>query len=405
MTMLTDYTAFSGRHHETGSIQNVLAYQGVKAPHTGEAISEALLMGISGGANFGYFTFAYEGYQPHVAILTRNTFDPLQTLLERFPIPHEMIHTSKAEKGESNLREVLEGGRPAVIWADMFTLPHYALPYDEHNWAMMPMVCYGIDGDTAYLADRSSQAIAVPMDTLTKARARIKKDKFRVMLLDEPKFENLQTAVNKGIWQCINIFTEAPPKGKRDNFGLAGLQQWAKMLTNTRNKNSWARYFPAGSKMWSGIAGDCYQPGAYGWIHKQGDNNSAERGMYADFLDEASTILNNDGLKQAGVLFRKSEAEWAKLLDLLLPDDVPLFKQVRDLKNRKDDLYVRQGSDAIDAIREINAQLNQMRDDAETNFPFDDAQVVAYRERLAEQVLVIHDAERDAIDCLQSAMV
>jgi hypothetical protein len=67
-------TQLNGRHSETGSIHNALALQGIKAPHTGKPYSEALLLGISGGIAFGYFTFEYKGYLPHVALLTRNTF-------------------------------------------------------------------------------------------------------------------------------------------------------------------------------------------------------------------------------------------------------------------------------------------------------------------------------------------
>lgn len=50
MVILKNYQEFAGRHWETGTIRNALAYQGVKAPHTGKSVSEALLMGITGGA-------------------------------------------------------------------------------------------------------------------------------------------------------------------------------------------------------------------------------------------------------------------------------------------------------------------------------------------------------------------
>ncbi|MCA9912908.1 MAG: hypothetical protein KC496_06150, partial [Anaerolineae bacterium] len=74
MPQLPNYSEFAGRHWETGSVRNALAYQGFTAPHTNQPYSEALLMGVSGGAVFGYFFFHYEGYDPHVALLTRNTF-------------------------------------------------------------------------------------------------------------------------------------------------------------------------------------------------------------------------------------------------------------------------------------------------------------------------------------------
>src|SRR6185503_3971315 len=103
-------TQFTGRHWETGSIHNALALQGVKAPHTGQPYSEALLLGISGGITFGYFTFEYKGYLPHVAMLTRNTFSPFSTMLERLGIAQDVRQTSKPEISEKNLQDTLASG-------------------------------------------------------------------------------------------------------------------------------------------------------------------------------------------------------------------------------------------------------------------------------------------------------
>ena len=49
MPILSNYHHFDGRHYETGTIHNALAYQGFLAPHTKQPLSEALLMGVSGG--------------------------------------------------------------------------------------------------------------------------------------------------------------------------------------------------------------------------------------------------------------------------------------------------------------------------------------------------------------------
>ena len=403
MAILRNYNEFAGRHMETGTVRNALAYQGVKAPHTGQPVSEALLMGISGGAAFGYFTFEYSGYLPHIVLLTRNTFSPLDTLLERLAIPQEIFRTDNVTKGEANLLEVLEGGRPAIVWADMFSLPYNDLPYDERNWGMTPLLVYGYEDGTAYIADRSNHAIKVSTDDLAKARARVKKDEFRVVMLDTPDWNRLPSAVSQGIWQCVSLYTEMPPRGKRDNFGLAALQNWAKMLTNTRNKQSWARYFAPGERMWMALVGNHVQPGSYGFI-RHGAGNSAERGMYADFLDEASTILNRPALKEAALEFRRAESAWSHLAEMLLPNDVPALKEAKDLLNRKYSLFIQQGADALPDIQKVNARLKALQQAAAKDFPMSEAQVTAFREGLAEQVTVIHDIERSAVEYLQGAM-
>ncbi|MEL7233283.1 MAG: BtrH N-terminal domain-containing protein [Chloroflexota bacterium] len=403
MAILTDYNAFSGRHPETGTVRNILAYQGVIAPHTGAPISEALLMGISGGAAFGYFTFEYEGYPPHIALLTRNTFDPLETLFERLAIPHDTLHTTSAKKGTQNLLDVLESGRPALVWADKFTMAYNAIPWDDRNWAVMPVVVYGLDGDTAYLADRAKVPVVVPANELQAARERIKKYKFRVITLDAPDMSRLPAAVSKGIWQCVSLYTDGPPRGKKESFGLAGLQHWADMLTSTRNKQSWARYFPPGKRLWMALAGNATQPGVFSWIAKDA-GNYAERGMYADFLDEAATILDQPDLRESAEKFRIAEKEWVALAQLVLPDDVPVLKAAADLLTARRTAFLERGADALEEIQQINARLSSLQQQVTDDFPMSEAELSAFFVRMAAQVTAIHYAEQAAITHLQSAM-
>ena len=404
MPILSDYEAsrqaFTGRHWETGTIHNAFAYQGIKAPHTGEPVSEALLLGISGGITFGYFTFEYAGYLPHLVLLTRNTFDPMQRLLERLSVPQDILQTANPEKGEANLIDALEGGKPALVWVDIFSLPYYDLPYDERNWAMMPVLVCGYEDGEATIVDRSSRPLKVPADVLQAARGRVKKDKYRVVTLDAPDWRRLPTVVSQGIYQCVSLFTEAPPKGKRDNFGFAALQHWANMLTNTRNKQSWARYFEPGERMWMALVGDTTQPGAYGFIRRDA-GNSAERGMYADFLNEAAVILEKPALNEAATQFRQSEAAWGELAELLLPDEAPMLREAKTLLNRKHDLFIEQGMGGLSAIQQINVRLRELQKDAAGSFPLTGPERIAFCERLAEQVLKIHDLERDAVKCME----
>lgn len=405
MPILPNYRAFAGRHYETGSIHNALAYQGVKAPHTGQPLSEALLLGVSGGITVGYFLFAYEGYDPHVALLTRNTFGPMETIFERLAIPRDVQQTSSAETGVKNLLDTLDDGHPALVWADLFMLPYNALSFkDEKMWAMIPVLVYGVEGDTVYIADRSSQPLRVSADTFTSARARVKQDKFRVMVLEHPDLDKLPAAVQKGIWQCISLYTEAPPKGTRENFGLAALHHWADMLTNTRNKKSWARFFPRGGALFHALAGGSYQPGLIGWVMTWGAGEGAERGLYADFLDEAALILNKPDLNAAAQQFRASAGVWCELANAALPDDVPLFQEARELKLKKHRLFVEQGSAALDEIHAIHQRLGEIKAQVSQDFPMSEKEVIAFRERLRGIVLRIHGVEAQAIEMLQAAM-
>jgi hypothetical protein len=49
-----------GRHPDTAALARLLAALGVTDPATGRTLSEATLLGVSGGIGFAYFVFEYE---------------------------------------------------------------------------------------------------------------------------------------------------------------------------------------------------------------------------------------------------------------------------------------------------------------------------------------------------------
>jgi hypothetical protein len=404
MPTLKNYRHFGGRHYETGTLHNALAYSGVLAPHSGQPISEALLLGISGGITVGYFTFEYEGYAPHIALLPRNTFNPLETIFERLAIPREILQTSKPEIGLKNLLDTLENGLPALVWLDKFGLSYNLLPHDARNWMVVPLLVYGVEGDTVFIADGSSKPLTASLDELAAARGRVKEDKHRIVVLEHPDLDRLPAAVQKGIWQCISLYTDAPPKGKRENFGLAALQNWADMLVNTRNKHGWERYLPPGSRLYAVLAGDSFQPGLIGWICNWGAAGGMERGVYAQFLDESAVILGRPALSSAAEQFRAAAGAWCQLANALLPDDVPLLRETRELKLRKHEVFVQEGDAGLDTIRGINARLSEIRALVAGDFPMSAAETAAWREQMRAHVLHILDIEREAVSALQGAM-
>jgi len=398
-------TQFTGRHWETGSIHNALAAQGVKAPHTGKPYSEALLLGVSGGIALGYFTFEYKGYLPHVALLTRNTFSPFNTILERLGIAQDVQQTTRAEIAESNLQDTLATGLSPLVWADQFSLPYTDLKPSDGMWNMMPVLAVDSDGKTVTVADRSSQPFHVSTADFTKARARVKEDKFRLMTLDAPQTSKLAGAVHKGICQAISLFTEAPPRGARDNFGFAAYAKLAELLVNTRNKQSWERYFEPGVRIFHALAGAPHQPGMYFWVNHWGSADGAERGLYADFLEEAAVILKKPALKETAGKFSESHKVWLKFADALLPDDIPMLGECKKLIDRKQTLFVEKGETALPEIRKINVRLRELLKQSETGFPLSKDQAAEFRANLRDLLVQISGVEQKAVDLLQAAFL
>jgi hypothetical protein len=402
------HTPFRGRHPESGSICNALALQGVVAPHTQQPYSEAFIMGLSGGATFGYFLFDYKGHAPMLSLLSRNTFDPFETTLNRLNCARDVLQTSDSAKAERALRDAIEGGQPVIVWADMCTLPYNGLQ-DAAWWAMSPVVVYGIEGDRLLLADRSAVPLDVNMTTFSAARARIKKDRNRAMTISAPDVNKLPKSIRAALLQCVALYTQAPPKGARTNFGFAAYQQWADMLVNTRNSHAWSRFFSAGLGHWSALAGGGMSPGLIGWIETFGAGDGFERALYAEFLDEAASLLKQTALKRAADAFRAAHGAWKQLVRTAMPEDIALCREARELIVQKHAAFVCGGAHTMDERSRMDARLAELRQTA-TNADYAVAQgltetrIVEIRAAMRADVQRIAAHERTAIDAIRAAL-
>ena len=402
MPTIKNYNQFAGTHWETGTVRNFLAQRNIRAPHTGEPYSEALLLGISGGIVMGYFTFLYGGYDPQCNILTRNTFDPLDTMLSRLGVVQDRHQTAKADIAEKILINTIEEGQPAIIWADMWSLPYNALPFDEGMWGAFPILVYGYEPaeDSVMIADRAQVPLTVSTAELAAARGRVKKIKNRLLTLQAPNPEKLSTAVMMGIVDTIRLFTEKPPKGSKNNFGLNAYQFWAKMLRQPKQRLSWEKQFPAALPMFAGLT-SAYN---FAFLFGKGLDQDAERTAYAAFLDEAAVLLTLPTLQEAANGFRAAAKAWQNFAHIMLPDDIQHFGETRQLMWRKHTIFLQHGGGALGEIQEINIRLAEIRAGMVANFPLSQAEVIAHRARMAEALLSIHDQEKIAVEALKTAV-
>ncbi len=401
MTKLKDYQHFHGRHWETGSLCNFYAYRGLVAAHTGKSYSEALFLGISGGIAMGYFQFAYQGYDPHVAILTRNTFNPLDTLLERLGVEQELLQTSLPQHGLRNLLSTLENGLPALTWVDIFSLPYFELPNDDDMYQMYPVVVYGYDEaqDTVWIADRARVPLQVTTAQLAAARARVKKDKFRVLVPGDLDPGRLASAVHKGIWDTLRLYSEAPPKGSPKNFGFEAYRHWCETLEKTNLRNSWANVFPPGRPMIAGLTSAFYA------TIQNGEGDGAERAAYADFLEEAALILRRPALVGCAEHFREAAAAWKELGLALLPDAIEPFGVIRRQMLRRRELFLAQGGAAREEIDQLNREIARLKAETAADFPLEGGELAQFFGNLREKITGVHDVEQVAVKSLQAALV
>ena len=400
MPTLQEYNQFDGIHWETGSVRNYYDYCGVKAPHTDKPYSEALLMGVSGGAVMGYFVFAYKGHDPHARILTRNTFDPMRTMLQRLGAGQDARQTAKADRAVKNLVDTLENGTPAITWVDAFSLPYDPQSYEFEIAHMSPVIVFGYDeeSDLVSIADRARGPLYASTAQLATARAKVKKTRRRILTLEAPDPDKLEEAVRLGVWDSIKLYTEKPPKGARHNFGFAAYRRWADALRKPKMRGSWEKEFPRGRKMYAGLES------VFSDTHTYGKEGFAERDVFADFLDEAAVILQRPALRDSAARFRVSAEAWSELGRMLLPDSVPVWGEARNLMLKNQRLFLDQGGAALEEGRANARRLIEIRRQMETGFPLSEEDVISFREEIAAQVLKIHDIEEPAVATMKEAM-
>lgn len=402
MPMLNNYQQFDGIGLASGYLRNILAYQDANAPHTNQPPTEALLLGISGGVVLGYFTFEYQGFDPHMVLLTQFLYNDSMPpkVLERLAIPQNIRQTTDGQKGMANVVSAIVNGNPTVVWADSSSLKYNAIPESPEDWMVQPIVIYGCEmsENRVQIADRARIGLTASVDELVIGRGRIKKMRNRMATYGAPDYSRLETAVDAGIRDCIALLNGESPVGSGENFGINGLNKWASALVDNRTKKGWGQQFSPGRKLFHGLLT------GYESILIYATGEHATRAMFADFLDEASLILGRPTLVEAATSYRDTFSAWKNLTDSLLPTDVPLFVEARQLIDERHTLFINEGNASTERRIAINERLKTMHDEAEAAFPLNDTQSSDLRSAIRDRVLALRDVEQDALNNLMAAM-
>lgn len=392
-------TGFQGKHSASGTIVNALAAGGFVDPKTGKAYTEALAFGAGGGIAFGNFVFEYTGQLPHVSLLTRNTFGPFERGMDNMAIRRESRETTDPQRAEKNLRLELDAGNPVIVLADVYSLPYKGLCGDQ-MWYMAPLAVVGQDGSDFLIVDGRSDVVRLSAEALAAARGRVKKDRYRMIVLEAPDQARLADGLVAGIRTCAALFLDKPPAGSPNNFGLVGMRHWAKMLIDPKNPKSWTKVFEPGPRLSQALAGRFGQPGVWDWIEEWGTARGADRGVYADFLIEAEAWTGLSGIAKAGETFRQTAELWTRLADQSMPDSIPEMKELKSLKRRHSQLWVEKGLDGLDERSSVRAQMREATDRLAESATLRDA-APDIQASMSETVSKIADLEEEAVQRLR----
>ncbi|MBD3167018.1 DUF4872 domain-containing protein, partial [bacterium] len=124
------------------------------------------------------------------------------------------------------------------------------------------------------------------------------------------------------------------------------------------------------------------------------------RNLFADFLDEASVLLEEPLLSDAGEQYRELGERWQEVAHAALPDNVPLFEDTRILLRKKQDLWHEQGRDAEEQILRLTQDLKMLAQEAREAFPLDNAAQLDLLRGLGERLQELHRIETEAAQAM-----
>ncbi|MEO0596044.1 MAG: DUF4872 domain-containing protein [Chloroflexota bacterium] len=171
------------------------------------------------------------------------------------------------------------------------------------------------------------------------------------------------------------------------------------MITKPKAKCSWAKTLQRGIELFVGLT----TAFNFSMLFGKDTSHTAERYMMADFLEEASTILEKPALADIAPTARRAGDAWREMGNILLPDDVPLLKEMRENLTASQTLFFEQGADSTEkriALRDRREALKQASED----YPLNEEEIVTHQEKIAEQVAMIRDIEHDLITDLRGAL-
>ena len=376
-------------HHFPGSIpaaaalRALLSHAGIRHPRTNAPFSEAMTFGIAGGIGAGMFTFHYAKekvstfyvagrhlWQDHVAWA--------QGAANRLGLKTVIKESSGVKPAEKQLRELLEGGRPVLAWVEGYRV----------------IAIHGIDDSAgvAMVGDQADEPIPMPLADLAVTRGRIKSYRNRLLALDPAhRTPDLAPLIRASVSACA----DGLEKGRMKNFTLEVFSTWADRLDGSRAADSWEKIFPPGPLLFRGLCSVAE------YVEHSGTGGGLCRPMFAEFLEEAATALDDKKLAPLAGVYRALGDQWTALAEAALPDDVPVFREAKERLSRKAELLAKGDPDAVEALRECSLEEDVRGTQMKSEFPLDGTASTALRRDLKQRVSALYKAEKEAVGRLR----
>ncbi|MEE8395185.1 MAG: BtrH N-terminal domain-containing protein [bacterium] len=381
----------SGVHPETTALRILLAQAGGGLAGAAGPPSEAMVFGIAGGIGAGVFAFHYpkEDFQNFYLAgrhLWQDNLAYLKAACGRLGVEPEIREAGGAKAAEKHLRDALATGGPVAAWVDMAPLQYRGAPATMAGMGYHLVIVDAIDeqAGTARVRDLAPEPVAVPLADLAAARARIKKQKNRLLSLKNTAAPvDPAVAIRNGLRACH----AAARGGRMKNFTLDAFAEWAARIHGSQGKQSWATIFPPGRALWRGLS--C----AYLYISWYGSGGGLMRPLFAQFLVEAGDLLGESWMRELSRHYAALGSDWQALAEAALPDGVPILRETKTLIAARESALRRGGTAAPPKIRAAWSRLDEIAEQMRTDFPLAPGDADHLLADLQGRIAAIHEQE------------
>lgn len=397
--ILENYTQFGGIHPETATYSNVLASQSVSAPHTQRPYTEAMVFGIAGGIGCGYILWEFKKYDAAILVMGfQNKWNYpeqfFQNLSKRLGVNAEFKETGGKVTAGKQLEEAIGNGRAAIALLDQESLPYFHLRPMYNGCFGHFVSVYGLDEETVYVDDRARKPLTVDVASFANARARIGSYKNRLLLLDSDHMQtDLPGAIMAGIADCVDYMSSGS-----QTFAPPTYRKWARLMTDTKNKKGWPVVFKDKTGLYSTLRS------LHEGIKLFGTKGGGLRLLYADFLNEAATVLPNPTLTEAAEQYEALGQQWNKFADSVLPDHIAPLAETRQLLAKKYATFLEHGGEYQDETAALSQQLADMEEALNPSFPITNDEMQALFSSMQDDLSALYEAELAALETLRGCL-
>ncbi len=364
----------------TSALRSLLA-------HEGEEYSGPALFVLAGGIGAGVFAFLYEKEDMvNLYLAGRHLWADDEAYLtaacRRLGWKTVTRESGGARAAEQELRTALERGAPVIAWVDMAHLPYRAMPAHFSGGGYHLITVQEIRGDEA-LIDDNGVPRELSLRDLATARGRIAKFRHRLLRLDGRATKPPQPAavLADALATCASTLAKA----KMANFRLDAFGELAERMVAISGKESWGVMFPPGHRMWTALTS------FYEYVEHYGTGGGLCRKIFAEGLAEL-------GRREDAARYGELARRWSAAAALALPEDVPEFREARELITTRSAMVAAQAP--APEIRACWERLGKLSQEIRRKFPVSAERAATLRAALSERIMEIHHSEVAALEAL-----